>query len=251
MVSFTNATANSIPVVSLPFKYVSGLELSYASTTAIEVAVGQCRDSTDTYDLVLTADTLLYTAINGARGLDTGTIDASLMYAVYVIGSSIKSLPTTTLMSLSATRPFLPSGYDLFRRIGYMRTNSSSEVNKFYQTAERKIIYDDPISVLVGGNDATFTSIDLSSCVPPIDSCAITLKALLLPATAGNSLAIRPTGSIAETVSVLSACVAEVSQIAQVDACVGISAGKASIDYQVSQTTDAASLSVFSYVDKL
>lgn len=251
MVSFTNVSANSIPVVNLPFKYVDGLELSYTATTAIQVAAGQCRDSTDTYDLVLSADTDLFTSINGAGGLDTGDVAATTMYAVFVIGNSIKRLPTSTLMSLSSTAPVMPTGYDLFRRVGYIRIDSSFQVTRFYQTAERRMVYAEFISVITGGNDASFAPIDLSAAVPAIPNCSVLLKALLLPATAGNVLAIRPTGSIAASVSCLSASVLSVAQIAQVSAIVGIDAGVASIDYQVSQSTDAVNLYVISYVDQL
>lgn len=74
---------------------------------------------------------VINTTINGANGLDTGTLAGSSWYYEYIIsnGSTVAGLA-----SLSATAPALPSGYTFFMRVGAMRTDSTP---KFYRTLQK------------------------------------------------------------------------------------------------------------------
>ena len=95
------------PIYSLPHLYISGLNISAASTTIIAIAPGQARDSNDNIDMpvgfpnlqgnVLNPATLnlnfmpplyLNSGVNGANGLDTGSLAASSNYLIWLIGDS-------------------------------------------------------------------------------------------------------------------------------------------------------------------
>lgn len=75
------------------------------------------------------------TAINGANGLDSGTIVQATWYSVWVIynGTTVAGL-----LSLSATSPTLPSGYIYYARVGWVVTGtSSSNLNRTLQLGRR------------------------------------------------------------------------------------------------------------------
>lgn len=67
----------------------------------------------------LTADI----TVMGANGLDTGAPANNQWYAVFVIADSNNINPVASLLSISATAPTMPAGYNKFRRVGWMRRN--------------------------------------------------------------------------------------------------------------------------------
>lgn len=165
------------------------------------------------------------------------------------------------LISLSATAPTLPLGYDMFRRVGAVLTSGASVFLPFFQdmTAEgtnRKMWYDTPISVLAATAAAAMTAQSLAVAVPAValagKATEVTLQADLLPNAAANFVQLRPTGSAAAAGNVkMSGSVAAVHKFDQLDVVAALNGGgAASIDWM----TDAAStvqLSVSAYVDKL
>lgn len=72
--------------------------------------------------------------VGGANGLDTGSVAAFTWYAVFVIyGANGLAL----LFSLSATAPTLPTGFSMKARVGWIRTDGSSNVVAFKQFGNR------------------------------------------------------------------------------------------------------------------
>lgn len=164
------------------------------------------------------------------------------------------------LLSLSATAPTLPLGYDMFRRIGAVLTDGAGHILPFWQDngangSGRKMWYDAPISVLAATAAAAFTAQSLAVAVPAVAGASantdVQLQADLLPNAPANFVEIRPTGSTAAAGNVkMSGPVAAVHEFGQLSAVAATSAGAMSIDW----ITDAAStvqLSVSAYVDKL
>jgi hypothetical protein len=105
------------------------------------------------------------------------------------------------LLSLSATAPALPSGFDMFRRIGYVLTDNTGAPNtlllKFVQdgnNSERWMWYDAPIVVKTAGAAAAFTALSLAPAVPPL-ATMVTLEADLLPNAAAEFVALQPASS--------------------------------------------------------
>lgn len=247
------------PIVNQPSLYINNATLAYASTTTLSVKAGQVRDSTNTYDLILSADKTINAATNGIQGLDTGALAANKFYAVFIVSDPTGTQLTGTIMSLSATAPLLPFGYSLIRRIGWVVTDGSSHIINFYQvgsgsSSSRTYYYDSPISVLSGGASATFAAVSLVNAVPAVDRVGIFLNAAYTPAVAANAASLRPTGSSvaanAAPVIITGDVAAKVQDFAPIKMVALLSAGVPSIDYVV-QSSDALSLSVAAFEDFL
>ena len=247
-------TTNSIPALNLPLSYINGMNLAWASNTTLTVTSGQCRDSSNTFDIVVsTASTTINAASNGLNGLDTGSLGASTWYYVYAISNSTDYLPSGFLLSVSATAPTMPAGYDIIRRIGYARTDGSSHFVKFYQSgngSNRKYFWDAKPSGLAAGTATSYTAVDLSVGVPPVANLEVEFEAYYTPNAAGDVAAIRPTGSSSTSFAAIKGAVAAVPQLLQIQAVTGLSSGVAKIDYIVT-ASDQLSLDILSFVDSL
>ena len=164
--------AVAIPVVNASNTYVDGLEMAWTADETISIAAGRARDSSDVNDIIVDAALSGSNIVAGVNGLDTGTVAASTMYAVYVIGSSLGVVSPAGLMSLaSSATPTLPFQYDEYRRIGWVLTDGTSDNLLFWQYGSdktRQYYYDVGISELSGGSSATYAAVDLASSVPPI-----------------------------------------------------------------------------------
>lgn len=119
----------------LPRSYLAGLTLSNNGTDAtndIDIAVGTCRDSTNTVDITLASaltkrlDATWAVGTNQG-GLDTGAI-ANGTYHMWVIRRSDTSV-VDVLFSTSATSPTMPANYDTKRRIGSILRESGAIVS--------------------------------------------------------------------------------------------------------------------------
>jgi hypothetical protein len=264
------------PIYSLPHLYISGLNISVASTTVLAIAPGQARDSNDNIDMpvgfpnlqgnVVPAvqfqgyqpGLLINSAVNGANGLDAGTLAASTQYAVYLIGDSRGYLPVAGILTLTSNvLPLLPLGYDSYRLLGFIATDGSSHFVYATNKPQNMVgalqyINQPPISVLSGGNATTFTAIDLtaSAAVPTttLENVIVELLVTFIPLAAGDVVKFRPTGSAATgglvTIVGISAGIAQ-TQYIQVIA--GVGSSKPEIDYLVSVSGDAVSVSVVSW----
>lgn len=127
---------------ALPRGYLSGLALSNGSDAShdIDIAVGECRDSTDASNIELSA--VLTKQIDAAwavgddaGGLDTGTVANSTTYHVHVIKRSDTGV-VDALFSTSASSPTMPTNYDLRRRIGSVITDGSANILGFIQDGD-------------------------------------------------------------------------------------------------------------------
>lgn len=263
-------------IYALPHLYISGLQLSVATPTAgtiICVAPGAARDSTNSIDMVVGLQNyfgidnpalqfqgyqpglFINSAVNGVNGLDTGTIAASTQYAVYLIGDSRNYNNTAAVLSLTSNvAPLLPSGYDSYRLIGFWATNSSSQFvyssNKPQNIAGLLTYFNSPaIAVLTGGTSATFAAIDLTtnSAIPTttLQNIIVTLLVTFTPASVGDTVQFRPTGSTATanlpTITGITAGIAQ-SQYIQVIA--GVGSSKPEIDYKLTSASDAVTVAV-------
>ena len=294
-----NAIQND-PVYSLPFLYISGLNLSVASNTIMAIAPGQARDQNNQIDMPVGYANLqgvikpapynypylnqaypynpynpfqyavfnsvyqngspypqglfINTAVNGANGLDVGTLAASSNYIVYLIGDSRGINPVAGLMSLySNAYPTLPIGYDSMRALGYVSTNSSTQLDDttVKNTSFAQQFFLSPAtSVLSGGTATSFTAVALTSAVP---TAAVTFVQVLLsvsftPAAANDTVQLRPTGSTATTnLPTIVGQAALTPQQQYIAVYAGVSSSNPSIDYKVTSGSDSVSISVVSY----
>lgn len=117
----------------------------------------------------------------GAGGLDTGTLAASTWYALFAIYNPAAGTQSC-LASLSATAPTLPSGYTMFHRFGWARTDASIH---FWRTKQegrdvRYIVGTNPVRTRLlasgaAGNTSTPTwvAVDTTTDVPTTASAIV------------------------------------------------------------------------------
>jgi len=263
-------------IYALPHLYISGLQISPASTTLLAVSPGAARDSTNSIDMVVGLQNyfgidnpavqfqgyqpglLINSATTGVNALDTGTIAASTQYAIWLIGDSRNYNTTGALLSLTSNiGPLLPSGYDSYRLIGFIETDGSSHfvyaTHKPQNIAGLLQYYNSPaISVLSGGTSTTFAAIDLtaSSAVPTttLPNVIVTLLVTFTPAAAGDVVQFRPTGSTATgNIPTITGVTAGIAQSQYLVMIAGIGSSKPEIDYLVTSGSDAVSVSVVAW----
>jgi hypothetical protein len=122
--------------------YIDGLILSNGTDSDhdINIAAGECRDSTNTYNLV-NAATLVkqidasWAAGSAVGGLFSGSVANTTWYHVFLIrkdsdGSIDAGFDT------SVTAANRPAGYSTYRRIGSVLTNGSANIIAFHQMGD-------------------------------------------------------------------------------------------------------------------
>lgn len=233
------------PIVDLPYLAINNLEVSRAGNTSLSVAAGQCRDSTNVYDIVVDAALTMSTLTVGANGIDTGAIAASKMYYLYVIADPTYNYVPALLLSLSAT-PLLPTGYSIYRKVGYWPSTGASvfAVGEYEGNNNQRVFYYDVIQAtpITAGSSATFAAVVLTNIVPPDANLEVDFYMNYTANAAADVAAFRPTGSSSTNGQhIMTAQVAGAT--AHLDQKVRLAARTASgvpgIDYKVSAGTIA------------
>lgn len=145
---------------------VTGVNTVTVGTASEESVV---RDSTNEFDIKWTG------AITGtmATDLDFFIELSNVHYNIFVIGDTDGVNVPKILYSLSATAPVMPSGHDVFRRMGSVRNDASSdflEYTEFGSDRSRRIVYKElrsVLSVLTNGSATTFANVLMFTLVPP------------------------------------------------------------------------------------
>lgn len=241
---------NSPYAITAP--YCNGLAVSWVSNTKLGVATGMCSDKDNTYNISLRTALTIDTSIVGVNGMDTGTLAASTVYYVHLIGDYMNSNPTAAVLSLSSTSPLLPVGYETSRRIGWAVTDGSTHFVKMDQSGNglvRTYSFDEPLLILSSGTQTSFTAIDLHTMIPAIDNLLITVQVGLVPAAAGDAAYIRSGGSSATNGRVMVAQVSATSFVEEISVVSKLVTGVPTIEYKVGAGT--ASGSLISVVDSL
>jgi hypothetical protein len=265
------------PIYSLPYLYISGLNISVASTTVIAIAPGQARDSSDNIDMPVGFPNLqgnvlpalqfqnfmpplfINSAVNGANGLDQGSLIATMDYAIYLIGDSRGYNPVAGILSLTSNAfPLLPLGYDSYRLIGFVQTDGSvhfvaSSTNPLNARNLKAYYLSPAVSVLSGGNATSFTDIDLNTPVPTgtARDVIVFLLVTFIPAAIGDTVQFRPdnegTPQTAGLVTI-TGIAAGIAQTQYIQVIAGVNgASHAGVDYKVTSSSDSVSVSVVGY----
>jgi len=183
---------------------VSGCRLAYDTTSTVKIGraglISRAGDKDAKGEIAFTGRLTVDITSSGAGGLDTGSVAANTWYAVFVIADSSGLKQQKGLFSLSETSPTMPAGYDLCRRIGWINTDGSSNIRRYYcqgEDTQRRYVYDAEVAalnVLSSGNATSWTQLDLSTYVPPSAEVV-----QLLAEVSGNSTnefgMCRPNGS--------------------------------------------------------
>jgi len=273
----TTPQVQNDPIYSLPHAYIAGLNISVASTTVIAIAPGQARDASDNIDIPVgypnlqgnTYPATLYQnyqpplfvngAVNGANGLDHGSLIATMDYAVYLIADSRGYNNPAGILSLTSNAsPLLPLGYDSIALLGFIQTDSSahfvaSSTNPLNARNSRGYYLSPAVSVLSGGNATSFTAIDLSTPIPTTTERDVIAYLLVtfIPAAVGDTVRFRPdnegTPQTTGLVTIVGAA-AGVAQTQYVQVICGVGSGSIpEIDYAVTASGDSVSVSVVGY----
>jgi len=180
-----------------PGPYIKNLNVSWVSATTLLLAAGECSDSTNTIDMVASADISLNSAIVGAGGMDKGALANSTFYYVHLVASSagIINPGVSAIISLSATAPTLPYGYDASRLVGTVLTDGSAEFLKARITgngSDRLLTYENTIEITLpasGSYPTAYTALSLATAVAPINAVSnLIIEASLNPVGAGDRL---------------------------------------------------------------
>lgn len=233
--------------------FINGLTMAYTSATSITVAAGDASDSTVTAKITLAAAAVINTAADGLNGLDAGAMANNTHYAVYVVSDSTEKYPTGAMLSLASNAiPYLPFGYDMYRRIGYVLTNGSAQILEFTQRKNglnRDMWYADEIATnITAGASATFAAVTASASVPAGAKEVFIKAALTADAGATRTAALREGDSASTLGQVFMSSPASTVTTASLVCPCGVSG---SIDYVVSNAAAAIALSVLGYVDAL
>ena len=179
--------------------YINGLGISNDLVTPnslLDIAPGSCMDSSGSYQLSLNSSVKINSAVNGLNGLDTGTIAASTVYAVYIVWDPVSNQPAGGLLSLSYSLPLMPYGYSAYLLIGYVVTDSSSHFLKGYWSAgnssQRQFTYDAfQATAVTAGASTSYAPVNLISLVPNVANTPVQIYSNYLPGTAGDSLSLQ------------------------------------------------------------
>jgi hypothetical protein len=247
------------PIVNLASMPIFGLEVSRASATTLEIATGTCRDSSNKLDMTVgtaypnlqsktvAAPLTLNAAVNGANGLDTGSLAASKVYAVYVIADSTGYQNVAGLISLSLTAPTMPENYNAMRLVGYALTDGSSNFLLMYQVGsgnEREVLMDVKIATAItAGASTTYAAATLTTMVPAIANVFAHIDCAFTPASAGNLLSLQKfggTGAQFEQKGQVNAVVIETDCYIPV----GLDTATPKINYKVGNGSDAVAINV-------
>lgn len=243
------------PVVNAGLYYINGLNISNDSTTPdeiVNISAGSARDYLNINDIQVTSALSVDITNSGANGLDNGSVAADTFYAVHVIADSRGYQSVAGLLSTSATDPTLPAGYDMFRRVGYVLTDSSSDILIFDQRgsgAERHMVYRASIATdITSGSSATFAAVDVSGSIPKASVMGL-FKVTFTPTGADDLCELRCGDSSTDNgQAVLSGSAAGVVKIGNLSCPVGATLASG-VDYKV--TGSAVAINVQGYIDEL
>ncbi len=175
--------------------YVNGMRCIYENPSNIGVGGGQCRDSTNSMDIVFEGTVQANIGRVGAGGVDQGVISASNFVYVYAIADSTKYKEPSVVLSKSMAGPLLPAGYDAYRRVGSMKIDGGGFVYSFVQLgnqSNRTFFYPQPVQIANLGAvvpPSTYTKIPVNSGggnLTPSEDCEVILEINLEPSAPGS-----------------------------------------------------------------
>lgn len=264
--------AISTPITNARQYYINGLQLAYASTTTLTVSAGKCSNSSNLNDIVVglplnvaatqtgtepvaagTGAVTINGAANGAAGLDTGALANDTFYAVYAIGDSYGANDGSACISANLSAPLMPAGYDMYFRIGYVKTDGSAHFLPFRQDGcglDRWMWYDAAIATsITAGASATYAAVDATAGLPSSSPTMVNWLCVFTPTAAADKLVLVP-GTSTATLGYASASGSVAAVATTVNLiCPTDSPKTDAIDYKV--TGSAVAISVAAYMDQL
>ncbi len=206
--------ANIDPIINQPFLYMNGLQISNDTTTPttlLDIGVGQCRDSTNSIDIIVSAPLVINAAFLGVNGIDAGTLAASSLYYVYIVADQAGFNQPGAVISLSSTGPILPKGqfpsnYSSWRLIGCVSTDSGIHFLPGYWSGNnnyRLFTFDAPqATAITSGASSAYAPVSLIKWVPLINNLPVNIAFSFTPAAASNALNMQGVNSTGNAVTI-------------------------------------------------
>lgn len=253
MTTITNVLAEDL-IATLPDS-IRNMVLAWASNTTLTISSGWCRDSTSAFNIVFSSTVTINAAVRGINGIDTGTFAASKVYAVHAVMDSTGRLLPGAIISLSATAPTMPSGYDKFRRIGWAITDGSTHFLLIWQSGlgnQRIYSYDEPLATpLTAGAETSFTAVALTNLVPVVNNLSVGLQLAFTPNAASDTANIIAGASSATTGIVTIGQAAGVVVNDEIHALSQLVTAVPTIQYKVSTGSAALAIKLVSFIDNV
>jgi hypothetical protein len=147
----------------------TGLKVEQATAATLTVTADALvlADSGGNTTTINTVSETADITVSGAGGLDTGSEASSTWYYVYIIRNSGSSA-VDALLSVSASAPTLPSGFDESALVSAVFNDSSSDFRDFMQTG-RNYENKHPWPTIASGNSGSLTvwsAVDTTDHVP-------------------------------------------------------------------------------------
>jgi len=229
----------------IPMDSAQGLRMSHVSNNETQIEPGKIRDSTDTFNIIVTST--ISESISPSN---------STTYAVFIQADTSGSNNPIVHHDTNESSPTLQPGYDVFRRVGWRRTNGSGNFLRVEQTGNgivRQIHYivnRTATQVLSNGSATNFSSVSLSDFVPN-GSVNVWLWLDLTTDNHNNFLQFRPTGtSITNGPWQINFLDNNTGRVGKVNFKV-LANSSQSIQYELTQNTDELDFGVASYEDEL
>lgn len=237
----------NLPVVNAPYLNVSNLELTILGDETLSMAAGRARNSSNESDIILESAVTVSNVLSGLNGIDTGSVSASKVYAVYLVGDSSGNNPEGGILSLDQSSPLLPAGYDMYRLIGYAVTDASKDflLGYWYGSANERVwAYDAPQATAVtAGNATTYTAVALTTLVPAVENLPVSVAYAYTPASAGNDLNLTPGNATGNAVTINGQVTAVIIS-GNAEVMSKVTSSVPEIDYKVGNGSDAVALNV-------
>jgi hypothetical protein len=258
------ASAGTGQIAPLPPGFIHNARLNWDTVQDVSIgtvgALSVVKDSRAARDIFWKGQLSARMIVSGPGGLQTGSVEAAnTWYRVLVIADSTGVNPPAGLLVPDGTA-FSQAGYDVFRRVGYVRNNAGSNFLKFFQAGdgnERFIFYDEAagaLAMLVNGNALAFADVSLASVVPPIGRATVFLGVAFENAGGGGAatdeLLLRPKGSTVAAPVIRMAPGIVLTQKQKQNLLMFVDAAQ-TLQYQVSANADAADIAVVGYYDEL
>jgi hypothetical protein len=164
--------------------YLAGLTLSNdvgTPTSIIDVAAGQCMDSTNSVMMTIPAMFKStaggWVAGSGNDGMGNGLAIADSTW--YHVFAAIISSSADIFFDTSVTAANKPSGTTAFRRIGSFATGGSGSILAFYQSGDT-FIWNVPIVDVTPGTTSGSTSAQIFSTSTPVNVVTEAILSVLL-----------------------------------------------------------------------
>lgn len=169
---------------------------SSAPNTSVDITIGNVVMLTSAGAAInrSNASVTINFQVNGANGLDTGTIANTSFYYIWMIDNGAAP---AGLASLSSTAPTLPAGYTYKCRMAAIPTNGSAHLLSFITTGTRTtLLTSSTVTGVAGTCVSAFAAVAWTSQVPPTATqflgsvlVAPTFQAYIARATTGAIVA--------------------------------------------------------------